>query len=182
MNHEAASQIRKCRKCSQVKDGSEFRPDKLAKSGKLYARKQCRECENESWRRDWRAGKKARQSAAVLALSAPSAAPAPQLIARDSEGRLEELVQDRMARYQRDALDALYDLAMMPISENSMQNQVKLTAAAKLAGTLLTPDNSGRDHELGKLLVELNESYQANAPRIRAIRERIVTFEQDPSP
>jgi hypothetical protein len=41
-----------------------------------------------------------------------------------------------MERYECGALDALYDLAMMPISQNSMLNRIKLAAAAELAGDL----------------------------------------------
>jgi hypothetical protein len=42
-----------------------------------------------------------------------------------------------MEVYSCSALDALYDLAMMPISENSMLNRIKLAAAVELAGDLI---------------------------------------------
>lgn len=74
-------------------------------------------------------------------------------------------------------LDALHDLAAMPIDENSAQNQVKLAAAARLAGGL---EGGGVGSEMGEAFRELNQLYQQNAPRLRVIRER-TTVEMMPA-
>jgi hypothetical protein len=85
-----------------------------------------------------------------------------------SEASIQEAIDSRLLLYRVDGLDALHDLATMPIDENSAQNQVKLAAAARLAGTV---EGIGSG-SLEETLRELNKSYQENAPRLRVIRER----------
>lgn len=92
-----------------------------------------------------------------------------------SKEAIAEAVENRMALYRVAGLDALHDLAVMPIDANSAQNQVKLAAAARLAGTVEGGDGGG----LEATLRELNQQYQAEAPRLRVIRER-VTIETMP--
>jgi hypothetical protein len=75
-----------------------------------------------------------------------------------------------------DALDALHDLACMPITENALLNQVKFMAASKLAGP--PQDNVGQPNEIGATLSELHKAFSKTAPRIRAIRERVVEFDE----
>lgn len=75
-----------------------------------------------------------------------------------------------MALYRVAGLDALHDLATMQIDSNSAQNQVKLAAAARLAGPT---EGSSAGDGLAEVLRELNTSYEANAPRLRVIRERV---------
>jgi len=84
-------------------------------------------------------------------------------------------VEARIALYRVTGLDALHDLAAMPVSDNSAQNQVKLGAAARLAGS--TETHAGG--EIEETLRALNESYHQNAPRIRIVRERL-TMEVGP--
>ena len=84
--------------------------------------------------------------------------------------QLERDVQHRIRLYRVAGLDALHDIAVMPISENSAQNQVKLAAAARLAGST---EGLGTGGEIGETLRALNEAYQQNAPRIRVVRERL---------
>jgi hypothetical protein len=129
-----APDLRQCRQCDQHKVLSEFRRAKVTKNGRRYERFVCRGCENASWRAAWRTGRKGRQSGTTLAVNAPHIA-APML--GGGKAKLEDLVYRRMQTYGCDALDALYDLAMMPISQNSMLNRIKLAAAVKLAGDLL---------------------------------------------
>lgn len=86
-------------------------------------------------------------------------------------------IDRRMAVYRVVGLDALHDLAAMPIDINSAQNQVKLAAAARLAGGLEGGASGG---EMGEALRELNQLYQANAPRLRVIREK-TTIELSPA-
>lgn len=87
-------------------------------------------------------------------------------------------VESRLSLYQADGLDALHQIATMPLSDNSAQNQVKLAAAARLAGNRDTADAGPSD--LAQTLEILNREYQENAPKIKSIRERIVTFESEP--
>ena len=93
-----------------------------------------------------------------------------------SAAQVEQDVQRRLALYRVDGLDALHDIATMPISDNSAQNQVKLAAAARLAGT---QEQNSTGSEIDATLRALNESYHAEAPRIRVTRERM-TFETIP--
>lgn len=86
---------------------------------------------------------------------------------------IHKAAEARMALYRVVGLDALHDLATMPIDLNSAQNQVKLAAAARLAGTV--EGQAGGSGDLAETLRELNQSYQENAPRLRAIRTTVVT-------
>ncbi len=90
---------------------------------------------------------------------------------------IHKAVEDRLAMYRVAGLDALHELATMPLDKNSAQNQVKLAAAARLAGDQA---NYGSGDGLADTLRELNQSYQENAPRLRVIREK-VTIEPVPS-
>lgn len=89
---------------------------------------------------------------------------------------IREAVDERIALYRADGLDALHELATMPLDANSAQNQVKLAAAARLVGETASGGGGG---ELADALRELNQQYQQNAPRLRVIRER-VTLETIP--
>ena len=86
-----------------------------------------------------------------------------------SEAAIEEAIQSRVSLYRVAGLDALHDLATMKIDANSAQNQVKLAAAARLAGSV----EQGGGNALEETLRELNKSYQEQAPRLRMIRERV---------
>lgn len=92
----------------------------------------------------------------------------PALAKGMSPEALNALIEERLLIYRVDGLDALHDLATMPLDDNSAQNQVKLAAAARLAGTAESVGVGG----LEDVLRELNKSYQENAPRLRVIRER----------
>lgn len=82
---------------------------------------------------------------------------------------IERAIEDRTALYRVAGLDALAELATMPIDENSAQNQVKLAAAARLAG----PSEAGTGgDDLAATLRDLNRDYQEAAPRLRIVRER----------
>ena len=81
---------------------------------------------------------------------------------------IHKAAEARMAMYRVVGLDALHDLATMPIDVNSAQNQVKLAAAARLAGSVEGPAGGS---DLAETLRELNKSYSENAPRLRVIRE-----------
>lgn len=87
----------------------------------------------------------------------------------------EREVQRRVALYRVAGLDALHELATMPIDENSAQNQVKLAAAARLAGP---NEGAGSGGDIAEALRYLNAQYHEHAPRIRVVRER-TTLEID---
>jgi hypothetical protein len=159
---DSVSRLRKWPKCRRQKYVSEFRPDRRTKNGRHYRRNQCRECENKAWRRDWLAGKKGRQSAMVLAVNAPP-------VLRNSEGvnaKLEQAIGLRMLRHQSDALDEIYTLATMPVSENSMLSRIKFAAATLLAGPLLFPEATAGFGDLEKTLRDLDALFHREAPRI----------------
>jgi len=84
--------------------------------------------------------------------------------------KLHAAIEERLSLYRVSGLDALHDLATMPIDENSAQNQVKLAAAARLAGSTDAGLSGGA---LEETLRELNADYQRSAPRLRVTRERL---------
>jgi len=105
-----------------------------------------------------------------------------------TDAQIHEAVSLRMGLYRVAGLDALHDLATMPINENSAQNQVKLAAAARLAGGL---EGAGSGGEMGDTFRELRELYESHAPRLKVVRERTTTTvemvptdrgEDDPEP
>ena len=118
-------------------------------------------------------------SARDLCMLAPRAPPpnGPKNGQAPVDARFMRTLQDRMLLYRLDALDALRDLAMMQISTNSMQNNVKFLAAARLLGNQKDepPPSTGMDVTLSAL----NEAYHSQSRRIKEVRERVVTFEDE---
>jgi len=88
---------------------------------------------------------------------------------RATDKQIADAIEERIQIYRVTGLDALNDLAAMPIDENSAQNQVKFAAAAKLAEGIGGVSSSG---DMEGILRELRETYQKEAPRLRVIRER----------
>lgn len=86
---------------------------------------------------------------------------------RASQERLELEIARRMTFYRADGLEALHELATMPVGENSAMAQVKLAAAARLSGAMERETSS----ELEDTLRELNEQYHLHAPRIKITRQ-----------
>lgn len=87
-----------------------------------------------------------------------------------SDDYLQKEIGRRLTLYRVVGLDALHDLAAMPINENSAQNQVKLAAAARLAGS---HEAGGGVSEQDSILRALNEEYASQSKRIRVTRERV---------
>jgi hypothetical protein len=94
---------------------------------------------------------------------------------RLSQEQVELDIARRLTLYRSDGLDSLHDLATMPITENSAMAQVKLAAAARLAGGV-ERDQGGSD--VAQTLALLNQAYHENAPRIKSVRERVIEFHQ----
>lgn len=114
-----------------------------------------------------------RVNAATLSVLAP---PVEQK-KREVDAQFMQAVADRIILYRYDALSALRDLALMPISTNSMQNNVKFLAAARLLGKETeAPVTANTSSDL---LRQLNEAYSQKSVRIKEVRERITTFETD---
>jgi hypothetical protein len=98
-----------------------------------------------------------------------------------SEERLQQAIEIRMEFYKSNALEALYDLAMMPLEgANSATLQVKYLAACRLAGPAPEPGTVRPDNAIAGVLAELDERYKQQAPRIREIRERVVVMDNAP--
>ncbi len=91
--------------------------------------------------------------------------------AKRSLDNLNEAIQHRLSLYRVVGLDSLAELATMPLDANSAQNQVRLAAAARLAGE--AQPTIGGD-SLADTLRLLNEQYHQQAPRIRVVRERMM--------
>jgi hypothetical protein len=83
--------------------------------------------------------------------------------------------------FKLDGLNEIHTLAMMNPGDSAAMAKVKLDAALALRG-----GNTGAGHggEAEAALAELNQLYQANAPRIREIRTTVVTLtdERDITP
>lgn len=121
--------------------------------------------------------KKIRNNAHLNAAQLAVLAPPKEQRERQVDEHFMKAVADRIILYRYDALEALRDLAMMDISTNSMQNNVKFLAAARLLGKeteVPVTANTSRD-----LLAQLNEAYAQKSVRIKEVRERITTFETD---
>jgi hypothetical protein len=92
--------------------------------------------------------------------------------------KLKKAIAQRMVEFQEDGLDAIWDLATMDEAlwaKNSMLGQLKFQAARLLAfpdGVSAAPGDS-----LDATLRQLDAEFKQAAPRIKTVRERIVTFE-----
>ena len=98
-------------------------------------------------------------------------------LSRRLNSKFKELLAKRKELYKCDALDALHDIAMMPITSNALMNQVKFLAAQLLAGPLNEPGMS-MPAEGASTLRQLNDEFAKSAQRIRSVRERVIEFEQ----
>jgi hypothetical protein len=90
-----------------------------------------------------------------------------------------DVIDERKKLYACAGLDALRDLACMPIADNSMQNQVKYLAAKAL---VVYADAGGAvgAAPMDDLLAAMRKSFNDHAPRIRVTRETIEVQSQEP--
>jgi hypothetical protein len=93
----------------------------------------------------------------------------PKFDQRSSE-QLSQAVRKRLSIYAIDGLDALHDIATMPIGENPALVASKLGAATRLAGGL---SEGVGGSEASDILRELNIAYHNSAPKIRLVRETL---------
>lgn len=89
---------------------------------------------------------------------------------------IEQAIRSRLSLYRVSGLDTLHDLATMDHGDNSAMAQVRLAAAARLAGSSDAGTGSG---DIADTLRALNDAYQKDAPRIKLVRETL-TIENRP--
>jgi hypothetical protein len=83
--------------------------------------------------------------------------------------------------YKLDGLNVIHELATMSYGDSAALAKVKLDAARALRGD---QGHGSADTSAEATLLELNQLYQQNAPRIKEIRTTVVTLtdERAPSP
>lgn len=161
----------RCTICNLEKEPDSFALDKRKKTG---IRDECKECEDAL-----RTGARPPPSVVESFVAVQEQPKLPAL----PEQRLDLAIELRMQFYQCSGLDALYDLAMMPLDKNSGLMQVKYLAAQRLAGPAAAAGDGpgGAKTAFDKTLSDLNELFHKKAPRLREIRERTATFDDGSS-
>lgn len=101
---------------------------------------------------------------------------------KSSQEQFEEALVRRMALMRADALEEVHAMATMPMSDKVGELQVKLAAATFLAGGRDPVADAPKGGDLDQTLAQLAREYSERAPRVRAIRERVIEFETDPAP
>ncbi len=144
------------------------KPDAEFKVRRGVAATECIACE---------AALKAKRPKKTFIAAVINAGEAPKMASQSAEGRLKQAIELRMEFYKSTALEALHDLAQMPIDgANSATLQVKYLAACRLAGPAAeAPQRT--DNPMEGVLKQLSESYHQNAPKIREIRERTLIID-----
>lgn len=99
---------------------------------------------------------------------------------RKSDALFLKKLRAQMVRHKQDALDALVSLAKMDIIENGPLMQVKLTAAMRLLGDVT--EDGAVTNATSTMLEDLNKAFHQHAPRIREVRERIITIDNGIEP
>lgn len=92
---------------------------------------------------------------------------------RMSAEQFETKLADLGRAYKVVGLEELHKLATMETGDNAAMAKVKLQAAISLRGG---EQRAVGDRELEHALSELNALYHANAPRIKQIRQTVVTL------
>jgi hypothetical protein len=92
---------------------------------------------------------------------------------RMSAEQFENELADLTRAYKVVGLEELHKLATMNAGDNAAMAKVKLQAAISLRGG---EQRVGGDREIEHALAELNTLYHANAPRIKEIRQTVVTL------
>lgn len=92
---------------------------------------------------------------------------------RMSTEQFENQVMDLMRAFRVDGINEVHKLATMEFGDSAALAKVKLDAALALTG-----NTTGRatNSETENALAELNALYHANAPRIKEIRQTVITM------
>ena len=95
---------------------------------------------------------------------------------RMSAEQFENQVADLMRAFRVDGINEVHKLATMEFGDSAALAKVKLDAALALTGK--TGASAGNS-ETENALAELNALYHANAPRIKEIRQTVITLRDD---
>lgn len=118
-----------------------------------------------------------RRSAALQAFaSAVDTVKIDPAYARLSAEQFENQVADLMRSFRVDGLNEVHKLATMQFGDSAALAKVKLDAALALSGNSSTRTGNS---ETENALAELNALYHANAPRIKEIRQTVITLRDD---
>ena len=98
--------------------------------------------------------------------------------ARMSAEQFENQVADLMRSFRVDGIHAVHELATMSFGDSAALAKVKLDAALALSSPGST---RGGNNETENALAELNALYHANAPRIKEIRQTVITMRDGPA-
>lgn len=93
-----------------------------------------------------------------------------------STEQFENALTDLTRAYRVVGLEELHELATMDHGGSAAMAKVKLQAAISLHGG---QQQTGGDREVESALSELNQLYHQNAPRIREIRQTVITLRDD---
>lgn len=92
---------------------------------------------------------------------------------RMSAEQFENQVADLIRAFRVDGIQEVHKLATMEFGDSAALAKVKLDAALALTGKTGT---SAGNSETENALAELNALYHANAPRIKEIRQTVITM------
>lgn len=95
---------------------------------------------------------------------------------RMSVEQFENQVENLRRSFRVDGLNEVHKLATMEFGDSAALAKVKLDAALSLAGG---PQRAGASSDTEAALVELNNLYHANAPRIKEIRQTVITLRDE---
>jgi len=95
---------------------------------------------------------------------------------RMSVEQFENQVADLMRAFRVDGIQEVHKLATMEFGDSAALAKVKLDAALALTGGGTTRQGNS---ETENALAELNALYHANAPRIKEIRQTVITLRDD---
>jgi len=95
---------------------------------------------------------------------------------RLSTEQFENQVADLVRAFRVDGIKEVHKLATMEFGDSAALAKVKLDAALALTGGSSTRQGNS---ETENALAELNALYHANAPRIKEIRQTVITLRDD---
>jgi len=93
---------------------------------------------------------------------------------RLSTEQFENHVADLIRVFRVDGIQEVHKLATMEFGDSAALAKVKLDAALALTGNTTA---RGNNSETENALAELNALYHQNAPRIKEMRQTVITFE-----
>ena len=95
---------------------------------------------------------------------------------RMSTEQFENQVENLRRAFRVDGMNEVHKLATMEFGDSAALAKVKLDAALALSSG---PPRAGTGSDTEMALAELNQLYHANAPRIKEIRQTVITLRDD---